>query len=892
MNESRQRKWVKLLDLGKLKLYPVQFANCDRIDKNDAVYIFDEVGCGKTISSGIIALDYLEKNPDEDVLVVTTNALAKYATGATGGQFKKDWLDKLPFEIMGLQNKINVINNHYSRFEDRQYGLIILDEAHLFLNKDSLRYKRLTENIQANKIVFLTATPIKESYQDLSTYIDIAKAILRKDNLNDSWTKSISTIGKEWPDTICSKFDTSLPVTRYFKDTIMSLNVKGFEKTHAKRLLPQLWEYEKLEGKNKVLLGNINEAYLKNPKNRFVVFTRFVDREAKALGNLLNSNGFECFGRSNNQAKTYHVVTGENAIELSRFSGNSNLPTVLILTYQIAEQGVNLPGFNHVINYHISSFPSALEQRFGRIDRMGGGSAFAEINMCYLIMHSSSGWDWDCNTINFYTAISTYLQSLLTYLPSKNAILSPEIIERYIAEKSLFDDYIKKLRMRCDDVKEIDFLIEYYRDIQIIEENNLKNDPSNHIETKGFSDNDKYELLQFCDDRGIVCDFRIDDMAIRENLASDIKDALTEMKRQFGLANKMDKNILDKIMSSIKDKIFYRKSDTYLENDISSMDAIEDCAKNISENTEYIKYNKDFNADVKIPILFDGYKEELNHFFEKRFVSTDLNSIFPISGYKDFLEKRFNFAPEHKELMLDNINNLVNVLPFFKMCAKYKEILHDLCWCESGYYTYRMRYYFNPFACAMGQLRRYDLGLSDEFVEKYFGGYKEGSYDTYFLKYFTLTKDNFNYVVASNWYKLAYHYTRKEEFASVVGRKDELYKNLEHKRVCLFRLNNMKKSPDVESLIEQYKKEIEYVKNHIDEKEKCDKSNSLFHDFIFTEYDNQRKYVKYNWRFLAAFYQGHQPYPHDYWTKGIYEELEPSGKSINRIDCWDSYLSL
>ena len=51
-------------------------------------------------------------------------------------------------------------------------------------------------------------------------------------------------------------------------------------------------------------------------------------------------------GNHDNNENTYKIITGENAYELSDYDGIQNLPTVLILTYQIAEQGVNLPGFD------------------------------------------------------------------------------------------------------------------------------------------------------------------------------------------------------------------------------------------------------------------------------------------------------------------------------------------------------------------------------------------------------------------------------------------------------------------------------------------------------------------------------------------------------------------
>ena len=113
------RTWIKYIDLNCLELYPIQFANCDRLAKNDVVYIFDEVGSGKTISSGIMAMDYLY-NHDKDVLVITTNALVKENAYTGYGQFINDWFNKLPFQALNLEKRVQVVNNNWSHFADKQ----------------------------------------------------------------------------------------------------------------------------------------------------------------------------------------------------------------------------------------------------------------------------------------------------------------------------------------------------------------------------------------------------------------------------------------------------------------------------------------------------------------------------------------------------------------------------------------------------------------------------------------------------------------------------------------------------------------------------------------------------------------------------------------------------
>ena len=246
MKTEWNREWIKSIDLDKLNLYPIQFSNCDRLRANDAVYIFDEVGSGKTISSGLMALDYLRNHENEKVLIITINSLVKKLINSEYGQFLNDWKEKLPFTEDELKNRIKIVNNIYRNIPSGKYGLLIIDEAHLFLNKETKRYKSLLE-IEADKVVFLTATPIKENRNDLYTYVDLARKIIKSENekINANWIDEIcnsNTTNKN--NVICSKFDVEYPVTRYFKDTIKSINENGYRKTKARRVIPEIWKYE------------------------------------------------------------------------------------------------------------------------------------------------------------------------------------------------------------------------------------------------------------------------------------------------------------------------------------------------------------------------------------------------------------------------------------------------------------------------------------------------------------------------------------------------------------------------------------------------------------------------------------------------------------------------
>ena len=916
-----RRDWLKYIDLSLIDVYPIQFANCDRLQKNDAVYIFDEVGSGKTISSGLMALDYLYNNPG-NVLIITTNALAKKGINSEHGQFLKDWYDKLPFKQLKLTDRIDIVNNHYANFNaNEKYGLVIVDEAQLFLNQESLRYKYLSENVKAEKIVFLTATPIKTSQNDLYTYVRLAKCVTNKE-ICSSWIDEINTNNKKPQEIICGMFNIDSPVTRYFKDTIMSLNVEGYQKRQARRLTPQLWQYGSSESKNNVLLRNINEKYEQNVNNRFVVFTRFVEKEAKIIEELLLNAGFKVYEKDvyNNEVKTFKVITGSNAYELSEYSGTSSLPTVLILTYQIAEQGVNLPGYNHVINYHVSAFPSALEQRFGRIDRMGkNGSQYSEINMCFLISKDC----WDTNTWNFYCAIATYLHNLISYLPSKNTILSDEIIRKYGEANDYVKAYVEKITELINQSDQINFIVHYFTRL-----NDEETEDKSTIECKCDSD-----LFEFIDENGIEFDTNKEREIAIKSFKTEVKAALAEFHRGFSDKKEFSSEKYENLIRSVSDKVFYSE-DVYNIN-IRTVDAISECGKFISEQDSFMKYTSAFKKYVKLPIIVFNHIDTFNQFFEQRFINNDFNSLFPYNGYADIFEKILDSAnfcnDEDKKLMVDNCKVIVTILPIFKMFSIYETALQGMVYTRAR--DIRVRFDFNPFKSAFSQVYRKvrqdvrHLRLSDVLFNMYFEIADEfdriygcrrvyrDSEKLYAIKYDNDTK----IAQASNWYKLAYHYARKEAACFIKeGYRCNLYmdsdKNFYKKKEELIHFlatnydeytkayeiwdeecygynsaykvamdgedssfnpqNLLHKTgiygePEQPEIINEYEN-AENQLNVVFQRRDKERNihQSLFNHFIFTDGGNYRKHSM-----TICIYKEWKVYFNDLWTQGIIDEI-------------------
>lgn len=439
--------WLSDIPLGSTFIpYPIQLANAIRIMKNDAVYLFDEVGSGKTYCAGIMARTYLQQYPEKKVLVITTNTVRGLR------QFENDWKNIMPDEM--LENNVVVWNNlatsslryltpEWKKANPRlaeaipdKWGLVIIDEAQEFLNTDTQRNNLLRKFLQAEKVVFLTATPLRGSTKDsLSVYAQLANCILSKqENELPDWIGDINTIGKEQvistqldPESpvtpiISARFDPKYPVTRYFKDTVRYLNLHE-KKERARRVVPEFWDCKAGETRLTTLTQHIREK-LDEPDpsggrlpHRFVIFVRLKSEAAeisKALQEVCGEN-------------KVRAVFSENKGELEHYQSpdGKNLPTVLIVSFPIGEAGVNLPCYDHVVHWHISEEPSRLEQRYGRVDRMT--SLHPKIYSCFVM---PAQYD-DTNYSNFVAAANFTMGDLLTALPARNVLLNKETLRRY-----------------------------------------------------------------------------------------------------------------------------------------------------------------------------------------------------------------------------------------------------------------------------------------------------------------------------------------------------------------------------------------------------------------------------------------------------------------------------
>lgn len=503
------------------KLIPLQFSVLEKIKHNNFVFVFDEVGCGKTIEAGIVAFDTI-KYGGKNILIVAPSNLSFNWYNEMISKFGLD------FKIIGgtkdsidlyykkdncyLANEYNIekisnlcIVSYDSRKTDNsnaaldrllqyniKWDLVILDEGHESKNESSNRFKTL-EKFKSDKVIFLSATPIKNIQEDFEKELELVKKILNNNNVEVKFSSSEFSADK------VINFDLRYPISRNFKEILMDLgdfktrriedisynideNIKkiisckydGMELDskrgcvflydriffESKDLIETYSSYKKskLEDLDYIslrkfdlkidqLLRKIKTIFDENKENRVVIFCKHrevVDYLKKMLIFEYGDRYVESI-----HGESYSKEERKNRIFLlDKNDSEMNLKKIVILSHNIGSVGINLSKFSHIINYELPYTPADLEQRFGRIDRITNKNKFLTM---YFFTDENKFFD----EIYLQRIVNKMVLEVLPLIPSKNILflskrtmeLYKEIVMTFINMNKIIKGNIEKTNM-------------------------------------------------------------------------------------------------------------------------------------------------------------------------------------------------------------------------------------------------------------------------------------------------------------------------------------------------------------------------------------------------------------------------------------------------------------
>lgn len=170
------------LDANNIDEYPHQIeAACTALrEMRGRALLADEVGLGKTIEAGIIMKELLLRGLARKVLILTPASLCVQWQQEMENKFNErfiinddpDTWDKHDRVIASLDLAKRL--EHAERITKVNYDLLIVDEAHKLRNRASLSWK-LVNSIRRKYLLLLTATPVHNDLSELYSLVTLLR---------------------------------------------------------------------------------------------------------------------------------------------------------------------------------------------------------------------------------------------------------------------------------------------------------------------------------------------------------------------------------------------------------------------------------------------------------------------------------------------------------------------------------------------------------------------------------------------------------------------------------------------------------------------------------------------------------------------------------------------
>lgn len=172
------------LDEESVKLLEHQVTAAHRalFEMDGKALLADEVGLGKTIEVGMILKEMHYRDTSDSVLILTPAQLAQQWQAEMLEKFGIEFVCNYDDEFKGFAAHDRIIasidtaksDRHRKTVLARDWDVLVLDEAHYVKNEDTDRYD-LLDRLSYDYAFFLTATPIQNDVTDLYNIISLLR---------------------------------------------------------------------------------------------------------------------------------------------------------------------------------------------------------------------------------------------------------------------------------------------------------------------------------------------------------------------------------------------------------------------------------------------------------------------------------------------------------------------------------------------------------------------------------------------------------------------------------------------------------------------------------------------------------------------------------------------
>ena len=371
----------------------------------NSILISDGVGVGKTISAGYIISFFQESLTRPSLVLCPPMLVDKWLLELRGKFGIKSIpirsIEDLPTAISETLLKrilrpptyvmASSLLTQKESFDFKDLGLIIFDEIHNYRNSETLSHKvafRLSD--KAMNRVGLSATPINNSIEDLVSEVSILIPRIEREVLDlvikDTWETDRSIVslpfvtrftkeklGIHFAHRIIKQYKISYPTN--YNEEVLS-RIQAIHKEHNKHtsffedvtyfrmaasspvaISKALSHDLSLESDPKVEL--YQRLVSNSPSTHIVVFCEFEDTASYLVKNAGDRDSF--------------LITGNIPIfeRQSLIKAFRNSQRALLVMTPVGTEGLDLQFCNTLVNYDLHWNPMKIEQRIGRIDRVG-----------------------------------------------------------------------------------------------------------------------------------------------------------------------------------------------------------------------------------------------------------------------------------------------------------------------------------------------------------------------------------------------------------------------------------------------------------------------------------------------------------------------------------------
>jgi len=404
----------------------------------------DEVGLGKTIEALMVLKEYIQRGMVKSALILTPAPLVGQWQEELRVKFGLDMpsTNDPGYRAMGLSfweepfilASINMAKSkrNFPIVTEREYDMVIVDEAHHLKNRNTLNWK-LVNALKKRFLLLLTATPVENNLMELYNLVTLLKPgqLKTASSFRDTFmTRGDSTdpqnrnllrellaqvmirntralarvdIPPRFAQTIRVeplKLETAL----YERISSLVRDINSTNGTGHKLLLKNLLEeagsspravsltLSRLLQKQDLLMQHEREIRAihhmcrsldKNSKNRTLLelIKTFPDKKiifVKYLGTLEHISDFLAWHRIPHALFHGQMDNRKKEAQIESFRKDTDI----LVTTEIGGEGRNLQFCHQMVNYDLSWNPMKIEQRIGRIHRIGQEKEVMIYNLC------------------------------------------------------------------------------------------------------------------------------------------------------------------------------------------------------------------------------------------------------------------------------------------------------------------------------------------------------------------------------------------------------------------------------------------------------------------------------------------------------------------------------